>query len=259
MIKNVFLFILSLFLVACFDQKALLQRFIPKDDDTFARHFVEMVRKGDYVAAQQTLDSTVRSDETIKGLQTLHEIFAHGEPLAFDTIGCDIVTSQGTRRTNLNYQIHFPDSWVVGNVYLERKSDSIHILSSRFQPIADSLEVLNRFSLRGKQPFQYVVLAACIIIPLFILYTLVVCIRSRVRRKWLWIIFILIGFFQLRVDWTSGRFDLQPLSFALFGASALRASPYAPWVLGCAVPIGAIIFLARRRKLTLPNPAQDAS
>ena len=257
MAKKFLLLALSALLVGC-DQKALLQKFIPKEDDAFARRFIEVVRVGDYAAAQQMLDSTVRGEEAAKGLQALHEVIAHGEPVAVETIGCNVQSLQGTRKTNLSYQIHFLDAWAVGNVYLEQKGDTSFVFASRFQPTPDSLEVLNRFSIRGKPPMHYAVLAACIAIPVFILYTLVVCIRSRVRRKWLWIIFILFGVFQLRLDWASGRFDLQPISFLLFGASAFRASPYAAWVLGCAVPLGAIIFLLRRRNLILPDAKQVA-
>ena len=105
---------------------------------------------------------------------------------------------------------------------------------------------------------HYLVFAACIAVPAFILVALVVCIRSRIRRKWLWIIFILLGFVQFRFDWATGHFEIQPISFALFGASAFRPSPYAPWILGFAIPVGAIIFLVSRRRLLLGDATQEA-
>jgi hypothetical protein len=83
------------------------------------------------------------------------------------------------------------------------------------------------------------------------------CIRSRIRRKWLWIIFILLGFVQFRFDWSTGHFDVQPISFALFGAGAFRPSAYAPWVLNFAIPVGAIIFFATRRRLLLDDATKE--
>lgn len=118
--------------------------------------------------------------------------------------------------------------------------------------------MLNRFTFAGKSLVHYLVFAACIAVPAFILVALVVCILSRIRRKWLWISFILLGFMQFRFDWTSGQFEVQPISFALFGASAFRQSPYAPWVLGFAIPLGAIVFLIFRRRLLLDNATQVA-
>jgi hypothetical protein len=248
-------------LVAC-DQKALLQKLTPKDDDAFARHFLDVVRTGDYSIAEQMLDATLRDEKATNGLHELHGVLAHGEPVSVEEIGCNVFSNasvQGvTQTTNLSYQIHFADSWAVGNVYLGHRSGTVSVLASRFQPVPDSLEVLNRFTFARKSLVHYAIFAACLAVPSFILFALVVCIRSRIRRKWLWIIFILFGFVQLRFDWTSGVFDLQPLSFLLFGASAFQPSPYAAWVLGCAIPLGAIIFLARHRKLVLPDATQDA-
>jgi hypothetical protein len=253
--------LIGLALVAC-DQKALLQRFTPKDDDAFARHFLDAVRTGDYSVAEQMLDATLRGEKATNGLHELHEILAHGEPITVEEIGCNVfsnASAQGvTQTTNLSYQIHFADSWAVGNVYLGHRSGTASVLASLFQPIPDSLKVLNRFTFVRKSLVHYAIFAACLAVPAFILFALIVCIRSRIRRKWLWIIFILFGFVQLRFDWTSGVFDLQPVSFLLFGASAFRSSPYAAWVLGCAIPLGAIIFLACRRKLALPDATQEA-
>lgn len=86
---------------------------------------------------------------------------------------------------------------------------------------------------------------------MLILVALIVCIRSRIRRKWLWIIFILLGFVQFRFDWSSGQFNVQPASLMLFGASFMRLGPYAPWILGFAIPVGAITFLLLRRWLII--------
>jgi hypothetical protein len=102
------------------------------------------------------------------------------------------------------------------------------------------------------------VFAVWLAVPLLIIVALIICIRSRIRRKWLWIIFILLGFIRFRFDWASGHFDVQPVSVALFGASFFRPSPYAPWILGFAIPVGAIIFLISRRRLLLEDATQQA-
>jgi len=183
--------------------------------------------------------------------------------VSVEVIGRNVFTNtspQGTiRTTNLSYQIHFADSWAAGNVAVGHPAGAMSVLGSHFQPIADSLETLNRFTFTGKSIIHYLVFAACIAVPAFILVALVVCIRSRIRRKWLWIIFILLGFVQFRFDWATGHFEIQPISFALFGASAFRPSPYAPWILGFAIPVGAIIFLVSRRRLLLGDATHEAS
>jgi hypothetical protein len=262
MLRKFYLFSLLALLLAGCDYKAFLQRFVPKDDDTFARRFLDSVRAGDYTAADQMLDASLRGEKSATGLYELNRVLAHGEPVSVEVIGCNIFSNanaQGTTRTtNLSYQIHFADSWAAGNVAVGHTSGGISVLGSRFQPVPDSLEALNRFTFAGKSVVHYLVFAACIVVPAFILVALVVCIRSRVGRKWLWIIFILLGFVEFRFDWVTGHFDVQPISFTLFGASAFRPSPYASWILGFAIPVGAIIFLVARRRLVFNETTQEA-
>ena len=255
------LVVLGLLLAGC-DQKALLQKLVPKDDDAFARRFLDAVRTGDYTAADQMLVPSLRDAKSESGLREINHVLAHGEPVSMEIIGCNLFTdasSQGTTRTtNLSYQIHFPDAWAAGNIAVGHRGSATAIVDSHFQSISNSLEVLNRFTFAGKSLVHYLVFAICLTVPLLVLITLIICIRSRIRRKWLWIIFILLGFMQFQFDWASGHFNVQPVSFLLFGASAFRPSPFAPWMLGFAVPVGAIVFLISRRRLLLDDATQQA-
>ena len=252
---------LGLLLAGC-DQKAFLQRFVPKDDDVFARRFLDAIRTGDYAAADQMLVPSLRDAKSQSGFRELNHVLAHGEPVSVEIIGCNVFTNASrqatTQTTNLSYQIHFPDSWAAGNIAVGHQGGATAIVDSHFQPIPNSLEVLNRFTFAGKSAVHYLVFAICLAVPLLILSALIICIRSRIRRKWLWIIFILLGFIRFRFDWASEHFDVQPIAFSLFGASAFRPSPYAPWILGSAIPVGAIIFLASRRRLLLDDATQEA-
>ena len=159
-----------------------------------------------------------------------------------------------TRKTNLSYQIHFPGSWAAGNVVVGHAGRIPTVLGSHFQPVPDSLETLSRFNFSGKYVAHYLFFAGCIAVPSLILITLGVCIRSRIRRKWLWIIFILVGFGRIKLNWVTGQIAVQYVTVVLFGASAIRPGPYAPWTLGFAIPVGAISFLALRRRLLIGGP-----
>ena len=66
--------IAGLLLAGC-DQKALLQKFVPKDDDAFARRFLDAVRTGNYTTADQMLDSSLRSESLYLPLVALHGSF----------------------------------------------------------------------------------------------------------------------------------------------------------------------------------------
>jgi hypothetical protein len=255
------LLFVGLLLAGC-DYKTLLQKMVPKEDDAFARRFFNAVRTGDYTAADQMLVPSLRDAKAESGLREINQVLAHGEPVSVDVVGCNLFSNASsqatTRTTNLSYQIHFPAAWAAGNIAVGHQGGATAIVDSHFQSIPDSLEVLNRFTFTGKSVVHYLVFAVCLAVPLLVLVALIICIRSRIRRKWLWIIFILLGFVQFQFDWANGHFGVQPISFLLFGASAFRSSPYAPWILGFAIPVGAIIFLVSRRRLLLDDAVLQA-
>jgi hypothetical protein len=116
--------------------------------------------------------------------------------------------------------------------------------------MAQSLQEYNRFALVGKNAIHYIVLSLVVAVPLFIVYALVLCLKTPIaRRKWLWMLFIALGFSRLSFNWTDGAYKIQPISFSLLGAGFLKAGPYAPWIFTVAVPVGAIVFLVKRRSL----------
>jgi hypothetical protein len=245
----------ALLLVGCLNETALIEKFTPKEDDEFARRFVDLLREGRVDEASLMLDPDVAAKAGVGELNKLHQILDHGKPSAFEIIGSNagyfaLIDGSGRKRqTNLVYQLQFQDTWVVATIVVESTPQKRQILSAHLQPVSDSLQVLNRFTLSNKSVVHYLVLGACILIPLFIIMTVVICFRARVRRRWLWIFVILIGFVQFRLNWTTGAWEALPVSFNLLGAGWFRASSYAPVILNFALPLGAILFLICRPRL----------
>ena len=247
----IFVVALIALLAGCLDQKAWVQKFAPKDDDELARRFIKAIRTAQYGEAISMLDRRIEAGP--EQLNKLHAILDHGEPLNIELIAAHSqFFSAGTaskQSVQLTYQVQFRDAWVVAAVEIQQDAVGRRIVNTRFDPIPDSLQALNRLTFQGKSIVHYVVFAFAIAIPLFIITTVVVCVRSRVRRRWLWIIFVLLGFGQLQLNWTTGEWALRPLSFLLPGAAAFRAGFYGPWTISIALPVGAIVFLICRRRL----------
>jgi len=253
--KLAFVILASLLLAGC-DQK----KPFPKDDDAMARRFLELVQAGDYASAKQMLDAS-QGLEVESGFGEINRVLNHDKQLSFEAIkfSTGYIYSYGrnskgeTQITYLTYQIRFADGWATGYVNIRHTAGSATISDAHFQLLPDSLKPLNRFTFSGKSIVHYLVFAACIAVPLFIIFTLIMCIRTPVRRKWLWVIFILFGFVQFQFAWTSGQFGVRLLYFTLLGAGAMRSSPYASWIFSFSVPLGAILFLALRKKLRMPD------
>jgi hypothetical protein len=62
-------------------------------------------------------------------------------------------------------------------------------------------------------------------------------------------VFIAIGICEFSIDWTTGQFSIQPISFYAPAISFARAGPHAPWFFIGTIPLGAILFWIRRPSL----------
>ena len=86
---------------------------------------------------------------------------------------------------NLTYQYGYKDKWVLVNVAfrtLDNGSDEILGLNV-YNPMDRSLQETHRFTLKDKGFIHYLFLAACTIVPLFILVSLVACARTKIKKE----------------------------------------------------------------------------
>jgi hypothetical protein len=243
-------------LVGCVDQKDWLQKSVPKDDDAFARRFLDSLRQARYEEVDSMLEPNVAEQAGASGIAQLHQVLDHGEPLSFETIGWNALylrpfdqSKPPTRNITLDYQLHFREAWIVAEVVLTSSDGGNRVREVHLQPIPDSLEVLNRFTLHGKGSLHFVVLAMCVLVPLFVVATMIVCLFSRVRLRWLWALFIIVAFGQFVFNWSTGEWAFQPFTISLLGFGYWRSGLYAPWILKFSIPVGAILFLVLRRWL----------
>lgn len=237
--------------------KMAAKKFAPPDDDAFAQQYLRILREGDLEKAKSLLDPQLVGPGVDSNLGAVASFLRQGESASFELVGCNIVSGQGRRRTDLTYECQLADSWLAASVVVDTVAGKKLIVGVHVTPVAGPLGEANAFSLSGKGAGHYVMLWLAIAIPVFILCTLIVCIRTRMRRrKWLWIIFILLGFGKVGLNWTTGGIVFNPLSFhvQLLGAGLWKEGAYAPWILSVSVPLGAILFLVLRKKLRVVPP-----
>jgi hypothetical protein len=250
-------------LLVCFGltgcgQKDPTTRLLSKEDDALARQMIEALRTADYATATKIMDPKVFNGTTAQGLKRLHAVLDHGTPLEVANVGVWFQNSASTpeepRRVTLTYQIHFPNRWTVAVIHLVEHSGANCVEAINMQPMSDSLEVLNRFTLAGKTPLHYVFLVTSVLVPAFILLVLLICIRSPIppKYKWLWVILVLLGGGVFQLDWTTGRHDFQTWSILLLGSAVSHSSEHSPWIISVSLPVGAILFLFLRRSLMSP-------
>lgn len=226
-----------------------LKKFIPEETDKFARTYIDILRKGDIEQAKEFLHSRVVTLKTHSELQQCIDYLNKGEPISIEIVGFNVHRLKGERRINLTYQLQFKDAWLLTNVTVVNISGKQQIFRFQANTIPKSLEEINAFTLSDKSFRHYIILLIAIGIPVFIICTIVLCVRTKMKRKWLWIIFMLFGFGRYSFNWTSGQMGFTPIAIQLIPTSAFKHGLYAPWIIYISVPIGALLFLLKMRKI----------
>lgn len=225
-----------------------------------SRRTLDRLAIGDVEYVASHLSADLRRPDALAKVQQMAAQFPRGTARGVNLIAFDqqrLSNAEGVRRTT---QVSFESEYEGGNhlltQFLWRGSDRLELVGMQVQPLPDSLQHLNRFTLRGKGAGHYIFLTGMLAVPSTMAYALYVwlAIRSRLRARWVWLGAIAVGVCSLRINWTTGALFFQPLRFQLFGLGALQ-QPYGPWMLFCSVPLGALLFLLLRRRFTTRRDA----
>jgi hypothetical protein len=238
--------VLALAAAACGGQK--VAELAPKDEVELARECLGDLRAGRLERVERRLDPALLATDTRSKLGEAAAQFPPGEPRSVELIGANLGTSGGTRSANLLFQYEFEQEWVAAGVLLRREDGGPPLVTAvHVKRLPESLERTHAFTLRGKHALHYLFLAGAILVPSFVIATLIACWRASGQKKsWGWIVFILLGVGGATLNWTTGRVGLSPLEIQTFGASVKKASPYAPWLVTLTVPLGALLYLVSR-------------
>lgn len=113
------------------------------------------------------------------------------------------------------------------------------------------------FTLEGKGPLHYGVLAGMIIVPSLVVATVGFALY---RRRWGWAFLALFGVMALQLNWATGAWGFMPIHFQLLGAGFFKAgSVFAPWILTVGFPLGAVLFWALGKNRPKPPKASKTA
>lgn len=231
-------------------QDALLQKFAPAEDQATARKYANYLRARQFAEIEAVADPTINGPGLHSVLEQMEGLIPDGEPTSTKLVGAQVMHDPNGTTKNLTFEYQFGDRWLLLNVATHQSgAGPLTLVGLNVYPQTQSLEEQNRFGLAGKTPVQYSIFVLTILASLVTLYALILCIRTKmIGRKWPWIVFILLGVGKVSVDWSTGQWGIMPLAVQLFSASAV-ASFSGPWELAVSLPLGAIVFLFRRRAL----------
>jgi hypothetical protein len=226
---------------------------ISKEDSAFADRYFDWLSGTDFDKAGEMIEPKMRL-QMVSLKDGFQKAFSAVKPFEKKMIGCFVnyfkSSDVSTRSVNLSYEWSSTDKWYTGNLAWRESGNSKEVYGLHIDPLRAPLEKLHAFTFKNKGVLHWSFLIVSVLNPLLILWALVVCIKTKpLKRKWLWILFIIVGFIQTNLNWTTGAIKINPLSFTIFGSGFSHPTEYSPWIFMISVPIGAIVFLLQRRKL----------
>jgi len=242
------------------NRTTLMTKMIPEKDAALAEHYMDAVRLKDYETIEQHADPSIAGPDLRDKLAEVTSVFSstHMKPLSVKPVAISFVGHAGSAtNTSITLEYEFSDEWVLAEVTTQKVNGVSTITGVHAEAIQESVESQNSFSFNNKGLSQYVVFLFAVLAPLLTLYALVQCVKTPIKkRKWLWIVFILIGVGKLTVNWTTGQVFVAALALQVISGGA-TALGYAPWMISASLPLGAIIFLIYRDSIR-STPSAEA-
>lgn len=238
-----------LIVMAGCSQESLLKRFAVPEDEAKAKQYIDDLRNGRFDEIESVADPSIRSPNLHELLMRMADLIPDREPDSVKLVGVQTMHGSNGVTKNITLEYDFARKWFLINVATREEAGRVTVVGLNVYPQAAQLAEQNKFGLKGKTLLQYAILTLAVTLPLLTLYALVACLRTKLSgRKWPWVLFILLGIGKLAVNWTTGEWQIAPLSIQLFSASA-AAAPYGPWIVAVSFPVGALVFLLKRRSL----------
>jgi hypothetical protein len=239
------------FLLGGCDEAAMMKKFTSPADEAVAREYAQALQQEKFDRIERDLDPSLKTSFSAETFSKMAALFPSNDPESSKVVGAH-TNRMGDRTTSdITLEYEFPNKWLLVNVVTQKTGDVSTLVGMRVTPMSDSLENLNRFTLAGKSPVQYFALLCGIGSLVFTLYVFGICIRTKgFKRKWLWLIAVLMGVGYFGVNWNTGQWTFQILAFQI-PCFSMKHDLYGPWIVGAYFPLGAIFFLWRRWEMNV--------
>lgn len=235
---------------------------VPKEVNEYCKTFLDKLVTGNIDYCFNQMDSQFQDDDTRKFFVDSYRNLKDKELIKSAIIDSRYTIVYGENAvTNyeLSYEYKYDNLWVYYTFRLQKKDDQLSLYGFKITPVGNSLRQLHEFSFKNKGFKHYFFFLMLLVVPLFILISIGFSIKTPLKQKWLWIIFMLLGFISFKLNWTDGQLAIQPISFKILGAGFSKTGIVAPWIFSFAIPFGAILFWFKRAKVRRQTQIQETS
>ncbi|MEO7109906.1 MAG: hypothetical protein ABI183_05670 [Polyangiaceae bacterium] len=215
----------------------------------FLRQIVKQLAARDIAAVEAELDTSLMKPDTHDLLVTTANLLPNEAATSVTPVSWRFFTMNGNRKATVAAEYQFPSKRMLVSAIFVGDAAHLKIAAFHFTRLAAPLSVTNAFTFADKPIASYMFLGAELLALGISIFAIVQCLRTRdLRRKWLWIVLMLVGVCQFTLNWTTGTIDVQLLRFDILSAGYAREGWVGPWMLSVCIPVGAIVFLLKHRR-----------
>ena len=210
--------------------------------------FMKAIDTGDASAMTAMLDEQLRAGSKEAMVKIINDFKALGPLKNNYFLNFQNSFSKDNNATSMTtYWADYERGSILIKFSLAEKSGTAWIDGFNYKPTGKTYSELYKFPLWNLSVFHYIFALAAFFLMYLTFTTLIMCLESGVKLKWLWVIFISLGFGTLSIVWRESplfeptiEFNLTAIIF--FSTSAVKAPLDTPMLLSLAFPIGAIVF-----------------
>ena len=214
----------------------------------FSKQYLTSIEERDWKTVQAVTDQKILGTGAAATFDMLANLIPNGPP-AVHVTGVNTVKSPDLERVYVTLEYVFPDKTLLANFVLNRNGSSYLVEGVHIQPLTAPLEKYYAFHFLGQDRTHYAIFSSAVLLILFDAFALARCIMMpRLHRKWLWVVFILVGFGSVQYNWTDATFAYQALT-AHIPVVWLTQLSFQPFLVGVSFPLGALLFLLLQGRL----------
>lgn len=224
-------------------------KIVPDNVDKFATGFISEIHKGNIDSCLTMVLPEMNNDN---GRQFLTNTYTNIQSFSIDSFSIinarktSMLGDNGFTNYGIDYEYKVGSKFIYFTFGIREQNGKLTVTAFDGRIADDSLSKSHTFSLKDKGFLHYLFLFFAILIPIFIIVTLIFAIKTKLTKKWLWIIGILFGFIKFSINWTTGQVGFSLINISILGAGFSKSGNIAPWILSFSLPIVAIIFWYKR-------------
>lgn len=241
--KN-FLAIALLCLTGC-SQQSWWDRLASRQEQLLVIDIAEQLRAGNVDKLAQVSEPELKQQLPAYVTQVSPMLFKVNGKFSLQTVNVFELHGGPTTKTFV-VQGGSEGHWAIVRIVLQGYENPLPLAGLNVLPFTSDPSTLNDFEIGNRGALGYLWIATMVTCACICIWATFLIWRTRwLKRRWLWTIGSLVGFFGFGLNWSTGAWAILFVNVSILGAQATKSGPYSPWLLSFGVPLIALLVIFR--------------